>query len=152
MPSAELLRIADAVIDSVENEELTDELIHKLHSVFPETIVTGALDLIDRENVIKYIIPHSYPQYQVLGSTDIYTVLLDMTISTTPFFCSCPAFAYAVLSSGSHMMCKHVLAARLANKLSLFIARPMTPEDLQAMMVRQFKLHEPAESQAQASE
>lgn len=35
-------------------------------------------------------------------------------------------------------MCKHILATRLANKLSLFMERPMTRDDLQSMMVRQF--------------
>ncbi|KAG5647053.1 hypothetical protein DXG03_001423 [Asterophora parasitica] len=129
------------MFNALINLTVTDEHLHKLYAVFPETIVTGALDLLDRENVIKYTIPGSYPQYQVIGSSDIYSVLLDISISMTPFFCS---FAYAVLSSGSHMMCKHILAARLANKLALFIERPMTPDDLQAMMLRQFNLDEPA--------
>ncbi|KAG5639119.1 hypothetical protein H0H81_006708 [Sphagnurus paluster] len=142
MPSIELLHIANAIIDSIENQDLSDEHIIKLNSVFPETIVVGALDLLDRENVIKYTTPYCYPQYQVIGSTDIYTVLLNITISPTPFYCSCPAFSYCVLLSGSHMMCKHILAARLADKLSLFIERPMKPEDVEAMFVRQFPLND----------
>ncbi|RDB25134.1 Zinc finger SWIM domain-containing protein 7 [Hypsizygus marmoreus] len=138
MPSAAMLRIADAVIDSVQNNELTDDIIQKLYSVFPESVVLGALDLIDRENVIKYTTPYSYPQYEVMGSKETHQVFLDMEVSPLPFYCSCPAFAYAVLSSGSHMMCKHILASRLANKLSLFIERPMLPEELESMMLRQY--------------
>ncbi|KNZ75047.1 Zinc finger SWIM domain-containing protein 7, partial [Termitomyces sp. J132] len=120
---------------------VSDQDILKLHAVVPETIVTGAFNLLDHANVIKYSNPLTYPRYEVLGSTDIYTVFLDMTVSPIPFYCSCPAFSYAVLSSGSHMMCKHVLATRLANKLGLCIERPMTLEDLQSMMMRQFQLH-----------
>ncbi|GLB37682.1 putative SWIM zinc finger [Lyophyllum shimeji] len=148
MPSDELLRIADAVIDSVESRELTDQVIQQLLSIFPESVVTGALDILDRESVIKYTTPCTYPQYEVLGTSDIYTVFLDMTLSAMPFYCSCPAFSYAVLSSGSHMMCKHVLAARLANKLALFSERPMAPEHLEAMMVRHFP---PADEQSQGA-
>ncbi|KAF8222940.1 hypothetical protein L208DRAFT_1319640 [Tricholoma matsutake] len=138
MPSVELLRIADAVIDSVEPDTLPDELLRRLHCILPENIILAALDIIDCEGVIKYIIPQGYPQYEVLGSTATYSVFLDMALAPMPFYCTCPAFSYVVLSSRLHIMCKHILATRLANKLSLFMERPMTRDDLQSMMVRQF--------------
>lgn len=34
--------------------------------------------------------------------------------------------------------CKHVLAARLADELKLFIERPMSADDVQAMMLEQY--------------
>jgi len=139
MPSAELLQIADAVIESVEaGDTLSADLLSKFHCILPESLVLAALDLIDCESVIKCMTPQGYPQYEVLGSTASYNVFLDMAMSPTPFYCTCPAFAYAVLHSRSHLMCKHVLATRLANKLLLFVERPLTREDLQSMVACHF--------------
>lgn len=138
MPSAKLLHIADAVIDSAEFDTPSEELVRKLHCIIPENVILAALDLIDCECVIKYTSPQGYPQYEVLGSTATYSVFLDMALAPMPIYCTCPAFSYVVLGSKSHIMCKHILATRLANKLSLVIERPMTPDDLQLMMARQF--------------
>jgi hypothetical protein len=101
---------------------VSDELLHKLRCILPENIILAALDIIDCEcgefnrnrirvsrhycntAVIKYTTPHSYPQYEVLGSTATYSVFLDMALAPMPFHCSCPAFSYVVLGSKSHIM------------------------------------------------
>ena len=69
MPSVELLRIADAVIDSVNQDTrmfsaafnnitprkvyqtgtAPDELLRKLHCILPENVILAALDIIDCE-------------------------------------------------------------------------------------------------------
>lgn len=65
-----------------------------LHRILDDVAIT----------VIKYIIPQGYPQYEVLGSTATYSVFLDMALAPMPFYCTCPAFSYVVLSSRLHIM------------------------------------------------
>ncbi|KIO31238.1 hypothetical protein M407DRAFT_241908 [Tulasnella calospora MUT 4182] len=48
-------------------------------------------------------------------------------------FCSCPAFAYYVLNSEVRVMCKHILAVKLAFRLQKFIERSRTEEIVLAM-------------------
>jgi len=50
MSSFELLIIAEAVITSVKPGVLSDETIQRLRSLFPDTLVLAALDLVDRES------------------------------------------------------------------------------------------------------
>ncbi|KAJ7287584.1 hypothetical protein C8J57DRAFT_1048648, partial [Mycena rebaudengoi] len=68
-----------------------------LQSIFPRNLVLAALDLIDRENVIKYVGPAKNSHYEVLGSTATYHVFLDVP-GPISAYCTCPAFAYLVLS------------------------------------------------------
>ncbi|KAI0930154.1 hypothetical protein AcV5_006940 [Taiwanofungus camphoratus] len=89
--------------------------------------------------VLKYVTPWGRVQYEVLGSTASYTVFPDLFYpgSSVHFYCTCPAFAYSVLSSESQLMCKHVLATLLAQRLSKCIERPINPNELAAIVVRQ---------------
>lgn len=140
MSSFELLMIAEAVITSVKPGVLSDETIQRLRSLFPDTLVLAALDLVDRESVIKYTTPWGRSHYEVLGSTATYTVFPQISPSLTPAmsaYCTCPAFTYAVLISESHMMCKHVLATRLAEQMARCLVRPVSKDDLASIIVRQ---------------
>jgi len=128
------LRIADAVLSSIEPGTLSDETILKLRSLLPDALIVAALDLIDREHVTKYSTPWGRVVYEVLGSTATYTVFPDLS---NPY-CTCPAFAYAVLISESHLMCKHVLATRLAQQLSRCVERVITADDLAIVISRQY--------------
>lgn len=135
------LCLADAIIESiVETDTLSDQSIAKLNSIFPETLVVAALDLVDRENIIKYVVSWRQSEYEVLGSTTTYNVLLDLTTAPVPYFCSCPAFAYAVLLCRTHLMCKHVLATRLAVKLSRCIERYVTADSLIELFNKQLSI------------
>lgn len=55
--------------------------------------------------VIKQTTPHSYPIYQILGSSSTYSVFSSLSpCSPLSFYCSCPAFAFLVLNSSSETM------------------------------------------------
>jgi len=138
MPFTELLQIANAIIDSVGPGNLTDEALLKLQVLFPDTLILAALDLIDRGNIIKYSTSWGYCEYEVVGSTATYSVLLNLPLILIPYHCTCPAFTSAVLESETYIMCKHVLAARLAQKMSMCSERSATPDDLAILFQRQF--------------
>ncbi|KAJ7725871.1 hypothetical protein DFH07DRAFT_853726 [Mycena maculata] len=128
---------ADAVIASVGPESLTSEhTFLNLQAVFPRNLVIAALDLIDHENVLtcKGL---ALGQYQVLGSTSTYHVFLDIP-GPTSTYCTCPAFAYLVLSSETYLMCKHVLAARLAHRMGRCIERPVDTDQLSQMITQEY--------------
>ncbi|EGO00080.1 hypothetical protein SERLA73DRAFT_52884 [Serpula lacrymans var. lacrymans S7.3] len=81
-----------------------DGSLERLRSIFPETTIVAALDLVDRACVIKYTSPWGRSYFEVLGSTAAYTVFpqLDFPASAS-CYCTCPSFAFAVLMSESHI-------------------------------------------------
>jgi len=141
-----LLTLAKNVIDSIQlenNELLSDDSLMKLQIIFPENLIIAALDLIDRGSVIRHITPWGHTEYEVLGSTATYTILLDLDAAPrVPYSCTCPSFIYSVLLSETHIMCKHLLAAFLARNLSLCIERPTDLDDLTTLYNIHFALAE----------
>ncbi|KZT66372.1 hypothetical protein DAEQUDRAFT_675060, partial [Daedalea quercina L-15889] len=114
--------------------------LEKLRFLFSDTLLLAALDLIDRESVVKYRTPWGGTQYEVYGSTANYSVFpaLPGPSSHEPtLYCTCPAFAYSVLLSQTQIMCKHLLATLLAERLSKCIERNIQANDLAALAVRQ---------------
>ena len=56
-------------------------------------------------SVIRHITPWDHTEYEVLGSTATYTILLDLDAAPkVPYSCTCPSFTYAVLLSETHVM------------------------------------------------
>ncbi|CAL1703140.1 unnamed protein product [Somion occarium] len=147
-----ILSTADVVIDSIDSadEDDVDEYIEKLRFLFSENLLLAALDLIDRDSVIKFVTPWKHSTYHVLGSTTTYTVFPgNSSVSDKlPAYCTCPAFAYSVLLSGSELMCKHLLATKIAIQLSRCIERPVTRDDLADIAVRRLRGDLPARSLA----
>ena len=116
--------------------------------------------------MIRHITPWGHTEYEVLGSTATYTILLDLDAAPkVPYSCTCPSFIYAVLLSETHLMvcmifflpselmfiilptlsppqCKHLLATFLARKLSLCIERPTDLDHLSDLYNSHFKLAE----------
>jgi len=117
-----------------------DENWEKLRFFLPDNLILAALDLIDRDNVVKYCAPWGRVQYEVLGSTAMYTVFpqLPSADSDTSAYCTCPSFAYSVLISKSQLMCKHVLATLLAERLQKCVERPVTADELASILARRF--------------
>ncbi|KAF9241535.1 hypothetical protein BU15DRAFT_87128 [Melanogaster broomeanus] len=124
-----------------------EEGIDKLRALFPDNTIVAALDLVDRDNgcsltslvvapsVLKYRTPWGRCHYEVLGSTATYSVFPRLGCSTNvSSYCTCPAFAFAVLMSESHLMCKHVLAVCLAEQLLGCVERPISDQDLLARL------------------
>ncbi|RPD54735.1 hypothetical protein L226DRAFT_612944 [Lentinus tigrinus ALCF2SS1-7] len=141
MPSPELMSILDQVLEGFTMDTI-DDSIEKLRFFFPETLLLAALDLIDRDSVILYKSPWGRPQYEVLGSTATYAVFpgLPSPGGYKLAYCTCPAYAYSVLLSETQIMCKHVLATLLAQRLSRCIERPVTADELASILSRQCKV------------
>ncbi|KAI9442619.1 hypothetical protein H4582DRAFT_1808987, partial [Lactarius indigo] len=131
-----------------------DETVEKLGTLFSDQLLLAALDLIDRDcgmcltsspneivrslSVIKYVSPWGRHHFSVLGMTDSYTVFPSLHRScSVPHFCTCPAFAYAVLISQSQLTCKHILATLIAERLSKCVMREMGKDEFVAFLTRQ---------------
>ena len=111
--------------------------------------------------VIKYISPWGRSHFSVLGMTGSYAVFPSLHQSCSiPFFCTCPAFSYAVLISRSQItvrassskcirssltrwdssvspQCKHVLATLIAQRLSKCVVREMNKDEFVTLLARQ---------------
>ncbi|KAH9859077.1 hypothetical protein C2E23DRAFT_864816 [Lenzites betulinus] len=129
------------VIKELNSDNLDDSL-EKLRFFFPEALLLGALDLIDRDSVIVYKTVWGRPQYEVLGSTATYAVFpgLPSANGHELAYCTCPAYAYSVLLSETQLMCKHVLATLLARRLARCVERPITADELASVIARQCSL------------
>ncbi|KAH9993242.1 hypothetical protein BJV77DRAFT_377273 [Russula vinacea] len=109
------------------------------HSIL-RTAFAGCPRLIDRDCVIKYISPWGRSHFSVLGMTGSYAVFPSLHQSCSiPFFCTCPAFSYAVLISHSqitavYLQCKHVLATLIAERLSKCIVREMNKDEFTTIL------------------
>ncbi|KAG2119638.1 uncharacterized protein F5147DRAFT_119213 [Suillus discolor] len=103
-----------------------------LRALLPDTMIIAALDIIDREGVVKYKTSWGRHHYEVMGTTSTYTVFphLDVASTAVSSYCTCPSFAFAVLISENHLMCKHVLAVCLADRWSRCVVRPIEDDDL----------------------
>jgi len=138
MAFEDLLLFTNAIISSIKPDNLSNDTLSTLRAIFPEKLLIAALDLIDRGNVIHYVTPWGHSEFEVLGSTATYAVLLDVPVAPIPYSCACPAFIYSVLISRTHVMCKHVLAVLIARKMNLCIEQPTSADDLAAIFLRQF--------------
>ncbi|KAF7376103.1 SWIM-type domain-containing protein [Mycena sanguinolenta] len=121
---------------SVKIGIVTDQSLLNLQSVFPRTLVLAALDLIDRGNVLKIKGP-ARSHYDVLGSTTTYHVFINMP-GPMSAYCTCPAFAYLVLSSETYLMCKHVLAVHLAHQMHRDVEQPVNSDGLASIITQEY--------------
>ncbi|KAJ7084338.1 hypothetical protein B0H15DRAFT_391100 [Mycena belliarum] len=128
---------ADSVIGSLSAESLNDQSLLNLQLILPRHLVLAALDLIDRGHVLRCIGPAARQHYEVLGSTATYRVFLNLP-GPIPAYCTCPAFAYLVLSSESYLMCKHILATRFATQMGRCVERPVGMDELEPMITEEY--------------
>ncbi|KAG8962276.1 hypothetical protein FRC03_004388 [Tulasnella sp. 419] len=149
----DLLLLLHQLLGQIRPRHLPEETVLALHKLLQNTFI-AALDLVDRGHVIRNKTPWGRTTYEVRSASntrgDSYRVFMakDITLQNTPMmtasdgttsasipedslgFCSCPAFAYAVLASKTHVMCKHLLAAHLADRLDKFTDRTSTEEHI----------------------
>ncbi|KAI0762101.1 hypothetical protein BD413DRAFT_585527 [Trametes elegans] len=133
----------EKVLSDLNPDTLTvDDAVEKLRFIFPETLFLGALDLVDRDSVLVYKTAWGRPQYEVLGSTVTYAVFpgLPSASGHALAYCTCPAYAYSVLLSETHIMCKHLLATLIARRLDRCIERPIDADGLASVIARQCSL------------
>ncbi|KAI9510944.1 hypothetical protein F5148DRAFT_1175381 [Russula earlei] len=138
MPSVNIHSILQAILETIEPKDLSDEAVKKLGVLFSEQLLLAALDLIDRDCVTQHISPWGRSHFSVLGMTGPYTVFPSLYQSCSiPFYCTCPAFAYSVLISQSQITCKHILAVLIARPLSKCVVREMNKEEVVTLLARQ---------------
>ncbi|KAI9455435.1 hypothetical protein BJY52DRAFT_1279970 [Lactarius psammicola] len=138
MSRVNVYSVLHTILETIQPGNLSDEAVEKLGILFSDQHLLAALDLIDRDCVIKYISPWGRHHFSVLGMTDSYTVFPSLHRSCSiPHFCTCPAFAYAVLVSQSQLTCKHVLATLIAERLSKCVVREIGKDEFVALLIRQ---------------
>ncbi|KAI0630128.1 hypothetical protein C8Q77DRAFT_1063647 [Trametes polyzona] len=139
--SEDIRSLLEGVLQDLDADTL-DDTLEKLRFFFPESLLLGALDLIDRDSVIVYNTPWGRPQYEVLGSTATYAVFpgLPSAKGHALAYCTCPAYAYSVLLSETQLMCKHVLATLLARRLERCVERTIDADELVSVIARQCSL------------
>ncbi|KAF9645279.1 hypothetical protein BDM02DRAFT_3120507 [Thelephora ganbajun] len=115
-----------------------EDFLKQLRFFFPDALVLAALDIIDRDGVIKYMSPLQRIQYQVVGTKRNCYVFPGLPVWTDSgvnrYFCDCPAFTLSVLSAESNLMCKHLLATYLADKLGRAVERKLGFEEWAALI------------------
>ncbi|KAH8119556.1 hypothetical protein DFH11DRAFT_1849314 [Phellopilus nigrolimitatus] len=129
---ANIQNLLDILLDEIHAEssnDLSEDSIQKLRHFFPDNLLLAALDLIDRERVMRLKTQWGRSFYEVHGSTSAYTVQPDLP-SHMPAYCSCPSFAFSVLLSEDQLMCKHLLAVKLAQRLNKCVERNITDEGI----------------------
>ncbi|KAG9014701.1 hypothetical protein FRB94_010548 [Tulasnella sp. JGI-2019a] len=126
-------------------------------ALFHSFIYVSHLPTIPTIPVIRYQTAWGRTTYEVRGSTKSYRVFtpdglkLPATQALTELprmctappmtsFCSCPAFANYVLNAKTQLMCKHLLAVRLAERMDMFVDRTRTEEDLVAVALATLNL------------
>lgn len=113
----EMDSILDTVLNQLQPGLLQDAALQGLRHLFPDTLIQGALTLIDNEYVICYVLDNGRIQYIVRGSSaSSYTCHPGLGQRKAPL-CSCYAFIHSVLSTRTYLLCKHVLAVRIAIKM-----------------------------------
>lgn len=100
--------------------KLSDELLSALNFVFQAPLLP-ALDIVDNRNVTTISCPSGRKVYQVIGTSGTPYICLP-----SGSYCSCPAYRYSVLLKDDHLMCKHVLAIKLAEAMDLSKSQQVT--------------------------
>ncbi|KAJ3857518.1 hypothetical protein EV368DRAFT_30172, partial [Lentinula lateritia] len=114
-----------------------EESLHKLHDVFPDSLILAALDLIDQRKglcfrqtcmrtSLLFVTSWGFVEYEVLSSTATHIVYVGLSKTLMSSYCTCPAFNFTVLETGQSLMCKHVLATRLAIRLGLCVRQQIS--------------------------
>ncbi|GAA5902114.1 hypothetical protein JCM5296_006607 [Sporobolomyces johnsonii] len=92
---------------------LSDSDFRALALIVGSSMLLDALDLIDKDEVARISPPNGRPIYQVTGSSQAYTVHPELVGG----YCPCPAFSHRVMAKENQVICKHLLACRIADRL-----------------------------------
>lgn len=116
---------------------ISDQLLLALHSIFQQSLLVQALELMELGKVTSYVCygqdnGPSRETHQCLAHSSTMKeskqgrrqlFLVDGNSGnrylcfSTCMYCSCPSFVYSVLARGESLMCKHLLASCLATAL-----------------------------------
>lgn len=120
---AELFREVARVY--AETKTLPEETLCALSFMFPGNAIVMALSLVEKRHVTYLRAPSGRGAYQVTGSTGTPYVCL-----ASSGYCGCHSYRFGVLRRGTHAMCKHVMAVRLAEAMGLVEMRDVTDSAL----------------------
>eukprot|EP00041_Stephanoeca_diplocostata_P035138 m.1228486 g.1228486 ORF g.1228486 m.1228486 type:complete len:168 (-) comp24644_c1_seq3:1123-1626(-) len=122
--------LAQKVLSSLRGlKEIPSETLLSLAFVFGDNLVMSALDIVDRGLVLLYKSPSAAPLVNVKGSKGQQYLVLPETS-----YCDCEVYKFKV-AKGLEMMCKHVLAAKVATALSLCKEVQITDKAFQQLVV-----------------
>ncbi|XP_064460356.1 zinc finger SWIM domain-containing protein 7-like [Ornithodoros turicata] len=111
-----------------EKKSISRTTFGELESVFHGQL-QSALAIIDRRRVKKVTCTKGRVVFQIVGATrEVYTCL------PTSNFCCCYSYLHQVIRKQEVPMCKHVLAARLAEALGIYDSVQCSDETLALML------------------
>ena len=128
-PELPAMAIADAIFDEIRASgtetrapELTDRHLEVLAAVFRENHLANALELVQTGRVKRLVAERSGRScFQVQGKSAREEYLVHPR-----HYCSCRAFQWDVVSRGDQLICKHQLAARIAQATGAYPVASVT--------------------------
>ncbi|XP_041741557.2 zinc finger SWIM domain-containing protein 7 [Coregonus clupeaformis] len=111
-----------------EKTQIPDDLLIALRFVFGSCALQS-LDLVDQRSVTCVSSPSGRRAYQVIGGSGLL-----YTCYTSCHYCSCPAFAYAVLRRNESLLCKHILAAYLSQAMGLSQQETLSDQQMSSIL------------------
>lgn len=136
--SSRIPLVAECVLNQVElrvkeseSKQLLDEELLSLHSVFG-AVLERALDILEK-----------YPSFTAYTTTNKTRTLIEIKgendrcyrVFPRINFCPCRSFKHQVLERKAQVLCKHVLAARIAQILGRLTDHEVT-QDQYLMLLR----------------
>ncbi|GJE88150.1 hypothetical protein PsYK624_042330 [Phanerochaete sordida] len=118
--------------DADGETQIDEEYFERLRFFFDDNLLLAAVDLVDRDSVIKLNTAWGHKRYQVLGTTATYSVFPGQAVGAkkTPSYCTCASFAFSVLVTDQQHMCKHLLAVILALRMKRALERTANADEM----------------------
>ena len=123
LSSAGGLDLVRGVCESVaRTRQLTDAHLGQLHFLCPDAL-PGAAEILDHKTVTRCVARTSGRRFHLVGSAAKrdYCVIRG--------FCTCMNYAFSVASKPEALLCKHELAAELADALDLALTSEYDDEE-----------------------
>ncbi|ORY55719.1 hypothetical protein BCR35DRAFT_335542 [Leucosporidium creatinivorum] len=137
--SIDLTNLLQAQLCSLSNP-LSETDLRSLALLTSSSLLIDALDLIDKGQVSQITLPNGQHLYQVAGTSGAYSVHPNLPQSPRSLsdsfdqphhqqlgYCPCPAFSYSVFKADHQVICKHLLAVKLAQHLG---APPLVKKEM----------------------
>lgn len=132
-------QLLDLVLAEAKPGPLQDGVLQGLRHLVPDTLIIGAFTLIDSNRISLYVSENGRRHYLVEGSgSSLYTVYPDLEASALPL-CTCYAFLHGVLASQNYLLCKHILAVKLATRMDRITEQPILEDNLANLISLQMR-------------
>nr|XP_022335427.1 zinc finger SWIM domain-containing protein 7-like [Crassostrea virginica] len=107
---------------------VSDEILSALNFVFKAPLLP-ALVIVDHRDVTTITCPSGRKIHQVVGSSGTPYICLPSS-----YYCSCPSYRYSVLLRDEHLMCKHVIAMKLAVGMGVSKQQEVTDQEMTTLL------------------